>query len=320
MKISRQQVWSIVFAIVVICLNAKELAAQQKQAILESTSSVDSIDCITLQYRFTELAVGAGYQTMYDSGKYVIEHCASYNPSVSVWGDFGAITTGCQSLAQSNLTQWTSYRNWLKKVLYYSLDSLYYCSDADAIMSTFHYFEGRGFDVNGALAVLKYLHDSSKCAEFSWYKDFDKIWKSSRDNQYQNWVDTGVIGKFPPYSPLDTTLPSLEDLDLQILRGPQYAAVKNAFTPSTTNKILYLKASENPFTKETTLYFGLSDKEYVKLELFDLLGKIVYANEALYMEGDGSLQISGNNIPLGQLYARFSTMGREVMTIKLIKE
>jgi hypothetical protein len=68
------------------------------------------------------------------------------------------------------------------------------------------------------------------------------------------------------------------------------------------------------------LHFGLLDKEYVKLEIFDLLGKVVYSGGGLFNEGDGSLRIEEKGNPRGQIYARLSTMGGEAMTIKLVKE
>ncbi|HET9136757.1 MAG TPA: hypothetical protein VFO76_08970, partial [Candidatus Kapabacteria bacterium] len=281
-------------------------AHPQVQSPQDSTQDCAKLDNIVHSY-----SQGSNYQKMYDTAKYCIEHCPTFN---GVWHDFTVSTTGCEYMGGDN-TKWPVYREWLKKVLYLNMDSFYYCADVQALLSTFYYFEGRGFDQNGALAVVKFLLDSGKC--FGLMPDLNENWKHTRLEQYNIWRDT--VGDPRGKSP-DTTLPSLEDLDLQILRGPQYAAVKNAFTPSTSKKILSLTASENPFTDETTLHFGLSDKEYMKLEVFDLLGEVVYSSGGLFTEGDGSLRIAGKGIPRGQLYARLSTMGGEVMTIKLVKE
>jgi hypothetical protein len=267
-------------------------------------------ECQRLHDRVHQIPqVGEAFQELYDSTTYFIQHCPDFN---GVWQDFQLATTGCLYRSLEN-SRFAGYREWLKKVLYANLDSLYYCADVKAILTTFQYFNNnRGNDRNGELAVYKFLHDSNRCSAL-----IPDRWQDIRDEQHDAWIDT--VGD-PTGKSIDTTLPSLEQLDLQILRGSQYAAVKNAFTPSTQKKILYLKASENPFTDETMLQFGLSDKEYVKIEVYDVLGNMVYSDGGLFTEGDGSLRIEGKGIPRGQLYARLSSMGGEVMTIKLVKE
>ena len=278
---------------------------------------LDSTECGKLVWAMHSLDQGGDYQKMYDSGRYLIEHCSnrSHYSQFDIWDFFGGTSTGVQYLS-NDPNRFPPFREWLKKVLYLNMDTNYYCSDVFAISQSFRYFNAeRGYDVNGALAITKFLLDSHRC--FSYWGDLNKVWKESRLDQYQRWQDTV---KDSLKTPLDTNLPSLEFLNLQILRGPQYAAVKNAFTPSTLTKIKYLNVSENPFKKETTLRFGLADAEYMKIEIFDLLGNKIYSDSKLFGEGDGEWKIDGKTFARGALYARLSTMGGEVKTVKLIHE
>jgi hypothetical protein len=272
--------------------------------------------CQFLQDRMWSIGQSGNYQVMYDSARIAIEKCGTINGLFPhIWSDFGVATSGCQYMSKDK-ARFATYLDWLKKVLYLNPDTFYYCSDVKAMFLAFNWFnDQRGYDINGGLAVMKFLMDSNKCLGI--IPDLNKNWADARNEQYQFWKDT--VGDWRGKSP-DTTLPTLEDLDLEILRGPQYAAVKNAFTPSTSKKIVSLSASENPFTDETTLRFALSDKEYIKVELYDLLGKVVYSDGGLFTEGDGSLRIEGKGIPRGHLYARLSTMGGEVLTIALVKQ
>ncbi|HYM20232.1 MAG TPA: hypothetical protein VEW28_04415 [Candidatus Kapabacteria bacterium] len=281
------------------------------------TSGIDS--CQHLQDQFRAIAQGNSYQEMYDSGQYNIEHCANANIVPEIWFDFGTVTTGCQ-YKSDDPNRWPPYREWLKKVLYLNKDTNYYCEDVQGILACFQHFNDQfGYDDNGALAVIKFLLDSHRCLSFVYMENLGQLWTNTRNLQYQHWKDTVRDQQATPFSQ-DTILPSLEDRNLQVLRGPQYQAVKDAFTPSNDKKILYLAASENPFTSETTLKFGLSDAEYIKIEIYDLLGNKLYSENKLSGEGANEWKLDGRALPHGSMYARLSTMGADVMTIKLVRE
>jgi hypothetical protein len=284
--------------------------------VFGQNTDLDSSDCAQLQSAVHIIAQGGDYQKMYDSAKYTIEHCATQNLFPPIRTDFGVATSGLQYLS-NDPNRWPPYREWLKKVLYLNMDTGYYCSDVVSIISTMQYFDAnRGNDQNGTLAIIKFLIDSNRCTSF-FPSDFNTLWKNIRNEQYTNWRDTS---KNPKLNPLDTTVPSLEDLDLQILRGPQYAAVKDAFTPSAVTKIKYLNISDNPFKDETTLRFVFADAEYMRVDIYDLLGNKVYSDSRLFRAGDEEWRIDGKAIAGGSLYARLSTMGGEVKTVKLIHE
>lgn len=283
---------------------------------------LDSSDCENMLERLHSISQANLYQQMYDSSQFVIEHCAKYIGSYSLkYGIpkvFPLASDGCGGKSE-DIHRWPPYREWLKKVLYYRTDSIYYCEDVVQILGTVeNYFnDKRGADYNTAAAILKLLVDSNRCSSFFYKKDFGLAWYDIRRTQRLNWQDTQIN---QPLSSLDTTLPSLEEVDLEILRGPQYAAVKTAFTPSTASKITYFTTSQNPFTDETTLRFGLLDAEYMKIEIFDLLGNNLYTENKLFSDKDSHWKIDGKQLPHGGLYARLSTLGGEVSTIKLSKE
>jgi len=286
-----------------------------EREVLGQNTYLDSSDCAQLQWSTHLLSQGSDFQKMYDSAKYTVEHCAIYDVSPHIWADFGEATNGLQDL-NKDPNRWPQYREWLKKGLYLNVDTNYYCSDVNAILSTMQLFnEVRGLDRNGSLAIIKFLRDSNRC--MGWYFMAPQVWTQTRQDQYTTWRDTA---KNPKLNPLDTTLPSLEDLDLQVLRGPQYAAVKDAFMPTSITKIRYLNVSENPFKSETTLLFGLADDEYMRVDIYDLLGNKVYSDTKLLGEGDKEWRIDGKSLAGGSLYARLSTMGGEVKTVKLMHE
>jgi hypothetical protein len=134
-------------------------------------AQADPTSCFDLQDRGRSLKNQHKYQESYDTLKRFIDSCAtqSFAPITFVMQSANA-----SSLSETNRDFWVEHREWLKKVLYYSSDTNYYCYDADAIITSFVYFPGRGYDQNGALAVTKYLLESGKCPELEetkWYQE-----------------------------------------------------------------------------------------------------------------------------------------------------
>ncbi|MBS1903632.1 MAG: hypothetical protein JSS75_08020 [Bacteroidetes bacterium] len=305
-------------AFVVVLLLTSPIHAQDTNGQL-LPGTADTLDCSALQMSVYALAQGDSYQKMYDTALFAIEHCATATGLPHpIWIDFGAATSGCQYKSEDK-GRWPPYREWLKKVLYYRSDSLYYCADVHAIYSSLQYFNAdRGYDINGQLAILKFLKDSNRC--LSIFDPYDDILRAVLRERYQVYRDSVRDTVKTPYSQ-DTTVPSLEDLDLQILRGPQYRAVSDAFSASHAGpKITFLSADENPFDRQTTLRFGLVDAEYMRIDIYDPLGKHLYTDTRLCSEGNNRWMVSGQSLPHGTLYARVSTMSGDVRTVKLIRQ
>ncbi|MDP4221279.1 MAG: hypothetical protein Q8896_12660, partial [Bacteroidota bacterium] len=233
--------------------------------------------------------------------------CAYLTDSYSVFLDVGSTN----SFRSNDLHRFKECREWLKKVLYYSLDSDFYCADVSQMLSTFRWFnDQRGDDERGALAVLYFLVKTNRCPRATAYYDTATIPGGWRDI-YSKWHDTISDGNMTPF---DSTLPSLEDLDLSILRGQ--SSVHSDFAAH-RSAIASLIASDNPFTEETRLQIEVNESLFLKLEIFDILGNKVYSDAKYCDSGEISWPIEGKDLPRGMLYARVSTISGEVQTIKL---
>ena len=199
-----------------------------------------------------------------------------------------------------------------ESVLYLNtLDSNWYCADADAISNTFKYQAHIVYDWNGELAVLKYLMESGKCPD--WVNQWKAAYESGRHGQHQIWRDTVTVDT--TLYPLDTTLPSLKSLGLEILLGPQETA-KRADAGFT---IRGLHTTQNPFSHQTEIAFELGDRELMQLKVYDVLGRVVYDNGigTVFEPGERSFVLNGSTWPAGTYYARLSSRHGILQTVKL---
>jgi len=270
----------------------------------------DSI-CQELRGYGIGLKVEKRYKESYDSLRSYVEHCYWTNLAAST---FPSITGAAQSLPEGN-EKWINYREWLKSVLYLNtVDPMYYCQDVDAILSSFQYKDPkRGIDINGAAAVAKYIIESNKCPDLS--KNLGRRYSESRQEQYDRWRDTVKVDT--NLYKLDTTLPSLEEIDLEILRGLNGVDSK----PYTLNgsALGVLTSSNNPFRNETELSLKVNKLAYIRFEVFNELGQIVIGEGSgkVYEPGKHRFVLNGSSLNSGVYYVRFSTLRDEVKTIKL---
>ncbi|HET9137614.1 MAG TPA: hypothetical protein VFO76_13355, partial [Candidatus Kapabacteria bacterium] len=252
----------------------------------------------------------------YDTLRSFIESCAAIPNSADgkpSWGAFISLDKCVNEMDTANI-RWLEYREWLKKVLYLSDDSMYYCSDVNSLFTTFNYLvPSKGWDYNSIIAVIDYLLTSNRCPDQTAY--FLEGRQYDRDRQVQFWRDTV---KDSIATPLDTSAISIDSIGLSILKGPQFGAVKNH--PFQSIALSELRASKNPFTDETTLETTISDAMMLRLEVFDVLGKQVYSENEFFSSGDVRWKLDGKLLPKGSLYARVSTIGGNVRTVKLVRE
>jgi hypothetical protein len=214
----------------------------------------------------------------------------------------------------SDPTRFVTFRNWLKAVLWLNtIDPLYYCVCAQTIYNTY------GTDYNSAIAIIEYLDSSKRCPEeYAYEKSLDS---QMRNERHLAWLDSvnslhhGDTTDFPE----DTTIPTIDELGLQILRGP-LAGVQNDTTPQTG--ITNLTASENPFDKETTISFTIGEYVYVSFQVFDVLGHVVLGDYKGSVEppGEYSFMVDGTNWASGTYYAHITTPTGITRTLKLVKE
>lgn len=265
------------------------------------------------QYRTPE-----HYKMEYDTLKAFIELCGDSKksfPGVGLpWHAFSSLSY-CVQAMDTNNTRYLEFREWLKKVLYLSLDSNYYCADVSSMFTTFNYFTpGRGIDYNGEAAVMDYLLNNARCPE-----QINSLLEGRaylRERQVTIWRDTV---KDSLKTPLDTLAISIDSIGFSILRGPQFGAVR----PSSIRNgfgLSELKANRNPFKDETTLQTHIEDATVLKLEIIDLLGKSLFSESKFFVGGNIHWVVNGKSLPEGSFYARLSTHEGDVRTIKLIKE
>ena len=246
------------------------------------------------------------YEEAYDTGRYYIEHCWELDN----WHKFLTITSANQSRDTSS-NRYSEYREWLKSVLYLNTsDSNWYCADADAMLATFKK-QAFQIDYNSQLAVERYLMGSGKCPE--WEAAWKKGYMEGRLGQRQIWQDTVTVDT--NLYPLDTTLPSLKSLGLEILLGPQETA-KRADAGFT---IRGLHTTQNPFSHQTEIAFELGDRELMQLKVYDVLGRVVYDNGigTVLEAGERSFVLNGSTWPASTYYARLSGRHGILQTVKL---
>ncbi len=289
------------------------VAKSQAQTKTHPTLNVDSNSYCTELYRSGHsLMQGGGYDKAYDTLRLFVSHCTDISHDPDTWRVFPEITGSVQAKGEDK-SRWDSYREWLKSVLYLSESDYYYCSDVSAILSTFQYFAGRGYDVNGLLAVSKYLIGSNRCPDLT--QQLMKSWGPSRADQYHVWADSVTVDT--NIYKVDTTLPSLDDLGLGILRGK--AKVNSPVIGLHPHVLLDATADRNPFTANTAILVHTSSTTLIRVALYDMLGREVQTNGIgrVIEAGRHAIAIDGTKLDPGNYYARVSTSDNEVLTVKL---
>jgi hypothetical protein len=297
-----------------LIIKPKGTAKNEMGSSISDDSAIQQ-ECSRLYYVGKDYSYSnqSGYLKMgYDTLRHFIEDCATY-PNVAdgapAWGAFSRIDA-CVALMDTSNIRWLEYREWLKRVLYLSSDSMYYCSDVTSMLRTFSYvLPGRGPDYNGLIAVFDYLIQSKRCPDQIDYLLGQRAYY--RDYQYEIWLSDTT-------KQFDTAAVSIDSIGFSILKGPQFGAVKNH--PFQNAGIGEIRAKKNPFTNETTLETTISDAMMLRLEVFDVLGKQLYAENEFFSSGDVKWKLDGKLLPKGSLYARVSTIGGAVKTIKLVKD
>jgi hypothetical protein len=270
--------------------------------------STDTDECTRLREKTSGLITDRYFQAAYDTGRVYMERCALLK---GTWGGFGDLDFANQSRGGSIL-RYLEYREWLKAVLYLNtIDSDWYCADAFSLTGTFRNFPTAGWDMNGELAVMQYILQSSKCPHF--IGEFSELYVKVRALQHKQWADTSKGDT--NLNKLDTTLPSLKSIGLEVLLGP----VEHSGSAPASFDIANLHATISPFTKETEIAFELGDRELMQIKIYDALGRVVFDNGIgnVLEAGARSFKIDGKDWSNGVYYARLSTNRGLVRTLKL---
>ncbi|HEY6170828.1 MAG TPA: T9SS type A sorting domain-containing protein [Candidatus Kapabacteria bacterium] len=270
---------------------------------------ITSDECELIFLTSGSLKQAGEWQKAYDTLRYYIENCAMEPKSARAFSSFYSPNY----LRSDDPNRYPEHLQWLKKVLYYNPDSGYYCADVISMLSTFQYFDSvHGKYLEGGVTVAKYIIDSAHC------DNYDQAIKENIDADmqtlYKKWKDTVQDSMATPFNP---QFPSLEDLDLTILRGPQ-----NSVTPIThESRLGELLATRNPFTDILELKYRLDKSAMVRIDVYDLLGRAVYSEGHGYKaEGEHVLSLQSKAWSSGSYYVRLSSPSGEVKTVKVVKE
>ena len=180
-------------------------------------------------------------------------------------------------------------------------------------METFFWFnDERGTDYNGSNTVVKYLIENNRCPHAQeWLINGYEANRKEQIKHYRDTVQDSIE------TPIDTTLPSLEDLDLGILRGPTGSVATTSGEPHLGDLI----ATRNPFTDILELKYRLDRSAMVRIDVYDLLGRAVYSEGQGYKaEGEHVLSLQSKSWSSGSYYVRLSSPSGEVKTVKVVKE
>jgi hypothetical protein len=244
----------------------------------------------------------AFYRQQFDSLRLYIELCAA-SDNESPWA-FSSLDNAVQ-LMSNDSSRYDQYRAWLISVLYLNTTNPnYFCACMGSISNTYPLYGKYGRvqnAVNAPLAIRNWLRiNRPDCiaGDSSWYTN-DTIYLR------QHGIDP-------------TKLPPLDSIGLGFL-------LKSGVTPATTGigmpYLASFTSNPNPFTTFVKLNYVLNRMSYVTIEVYDLLGNKVYGNAGhSYEAGSYEINLDGNALPSGTLYARISTGFGEVKTVKLVHE
>ncbi|MDP4199991.1 MAG: hypothetical protein Q8922_07325 [Bacteroidota bacterium] len=285
----------------------------------KSLLSVDTmLNCDSMFHMLDIYGEQGPRQREYDSAKSFILQCPE-NHMVS-WA-FGNIIAGAQGLQLKDTAIWTETRAWLESVLYLNTtDPAYFCQCVEALaqcLGSLHDTTEQLMwkDQNRSLAVIRWMLLNDPCD----MPNLRFLYNNTRRSQYEQWLNDTTV-------PYDTTLPSMQDLGLDSLLAIHF---KYAWVPSGGDfgkHVSSYSVSENPLHDLTTLRFDLSDAEYVRVEVFDVMGNNTPC-PSLQKTGDGLFESGQHQIPIdfsrcasGTYYLRITLGTGEVRTIKLVKE
>ena len=139
---------------------------------------------------------------------------------------------------------------------------------------------------------------------------YDTFVAHDRSSYYGAW---GVY----PYSPNDYVYASNVEGHLDILKFQEVSnsVIENALLPT---KISLSQNFPNPFNGETSISFGLSTEELVKLEIYNALGvKVKTIADGRFSAGRYHFRWNGSRAPSGVYFARLST-GRSDEVVKML--
>jgi hypothetical protein len=276
------------------------------------------------------------FKPAYDTLKLYLEHCYQERDAQAAFTDVNAAVDGWSAGGPG---RWPDYLSWLKSVLYLKMDTDWYCDDVGAMFTALQVTPDNFDNLAAREAVAKYIVSNNRCPNLQ--KAIATMGNASSHWRHQYWLDS-IVFRFDtmqPYgvyswwvdslvnidtlaNPYDSTIPSLQQVDLQILLGPQNAAVQPS-SPITSQALLNAQILDNPMQDEIDFSFEMGRTALVTLDLRDILGRTVpltYAKYQLEQPGTHEARIPAPNLPPGTYYLRITTDTGDVITLKMVKQ
>jgi len=237
------------------------------------------------------------YREQRDTLEMFIEKCAAIDNES--WRVFSTIDGAVQFMGDDS-SRFGIYRAWLISVLYLNkTNPEYFCVCLGSIAGTYQIGK---FNPLGYLAVLNYARQYHH-----------ECWDSASNVSF---TQDSLIDVQQGYDP--SHLPSLDSMGLGFLLK---SGVVSTSTGIGMPYLASFTSNPNPFTTFVKLNYVLNRMSYVTIEVYDLLGNKVYGNAGhSYEAGSYEINLDGNTLPSGTLYARISTGLGEVKTVKLVHE
>jgi hypothetical protein len=294
-------------------LSAQAVSAQQRRSLSSfqkaNEGAISRDSCYNLYNKAESLKAIDQDEEAHAYYRLVVESCPS---EFFADGSISQLSHTNQNRSKDPY-RYVDYREWLKKMLPVA-DTIprLYCEIVNAIAVSLAFHETRGVDDwKGYLAVIKFIRENGRCELFesSWINSTKLMWSLT----YNRWRDTVSVDT--TLYPFDSTLPSLEELGLGLLRGKSGAASER------TRSLLNMFVSENPFKGSNEATIQLTKPVLAALTLHDAMGSLVWgSNDLVRMpEGESRYSLETAELASGTYYLRLATSQGEIRTIKLTK-
>jgi hypothetical protein len=322
------------------CTSDDNDVTKRKVPITPSILSIDTAmsHCDSLLTNGYYDEQGGRMHESYDTLRLFMEECpfysgTKYNAGVHSWQAFTYVGGAVSGWSAGGGGRWGDFLTWLKQVLYLNPDTMWYCDDVLQMIAAEQSNEP------AQEAIDNYIILSGKCPGFA--SDFASYYNSASHWRHQFWLDSIVVkyDTVVPYgsyswwvdslvnkdtlaNPYDSTIPSLQQENLQILMGQQFASVQPN-SPITSQGLVSAQLLQNPINNEIDVSYQMGRTALVTMELRDVLGRSVpLANAKYQLEQPGSHQASipATNLPPGTYYLRITTDSGDAITLKVMKE
>ncbi len=318
------------------CTSDDDDASKRKGAKTPLILAADTAmsHCDSLLTNGYGLLIDGFWQDSYDTLRLFMEECpfyvgGKYNAGVASYEGFNYVSNAVTQWQAGGVERWSDFLAWLKQVLYLNPDTTWYCSDVGDMITAFQNNEAE------QESAIQYVVNSGKCPGFASLLSAPSYWRHQfwLDSilvkydtvqpwgKYGWWVDS-LVNQDTLANPYDSTIPSLQQENLQILMGQQFAGIQPS-SPITSQGLLSAQLLENPIKDEIDVSYQMGRTALVTMELRDVLGRSVpIANAKYQLEQPGSHQASipAPNLPPGTYYLRITTDAGDAITLKVMKE